>query len=107
MDGLVNSGSFTRQNRLVQAINGGLSLGGRGLVVASEHLFSGSIDLKLCDDNVGGVDTEVDSGSVDLILGQFIDGNSVLGTEDVDNLSFDTLVASGEYLDFIVLLEGQ
>lgn len=84
-----------------------LALGGLlGLGAALDELVAVLVGLELGDDNVGGVDSDLNSLAVDLLASDLLDVDDILGTGDEGDLSFLRLVLSVGNDDLIVLTDG-
>ena len=63
--------------------------------------------LDLGDGDVGRVDRDLVGGAVGLVLGELVDVDHPLLSEDLDDLSFAALACSAHHYDFIVLADGE
>ena len=64
------------------------------------------VELELGDDNLGGVDTDVDGGAVHLLAGDALDVDDPLLAVHLDNLALATLEATPHNLNLVVLADG-
>ena len=84
--------------RSLVLIRGGASLG-----LAIEERLAVLIEAELGDDDLGGVDADVDGGAIDLLAGDALDVDHPLLAVDLDHLAFAALVGAAYYLDLVVL----
>lgn len=64
------------------------------------------VGLELGDDNVGRVETDLNSLAVDLLAGDLLDVDDVLGARNEDDLSFLGLMLTVGNDDLVVLADG-
>ena len=84
-----------------------LALGGLlGLRAALDEGIAVLIGLELGDDNVGRVDSDLDSLAIDLLASELLDVDNILSAGDEEDLSFLRLVLSVGNDDLIVLTDG-
>ena len=64
------------------------------------------VDLELGDDNLGGVDTDVDGGAVHLLAGDALDVDHPLLAVHLDNLARATFEATPRDSHLVILADG-
>lgn len=80
-------------------MHGGL----RSAVLALEDGLAILVELSLGDDDVGGVDTDRDGGTVDLLAGDAVDVDNPLLTVDLDDLTLTALEGTTNNHDLVIL----
>ena len=84
-----------------------LALGGLlGLGAALDEGITVLIGLELGDDNVGGVDSDLNSLTVNLLAGDLLDVDDILGARNEGDLSFLGGMLSVGNDDLVVLADG-
>ena len=93
---------------LVDDVAGHLALALADLhaVLSVKDILSGLVHFKLGDDNVGGVDADVDGLAVGLVSGAALDVDNVLLTVALDNLSLLSLEATAQHLHLVIDSDG-
>jgi hypothetical protein len=81
-----------------------LSLG-LGAVLALEDGLAVLVQVKLGDDNLGGVDADGDSGTVDLLAVDTLNVDDPLAAIDLDDLALTTLVGATNDQDLVILAD--
>ena len=64
------------------------------------------VELDLGNNNVGGVDTNGDGGTVDLLAGDAVDVDNPLLTVDLDDLTLTALEGTTNDHNLIILADG-
>ena len=100
--GLVNNSHGVGLGGVLLALGGSLL----SLAAAIDESISVLVGVELGDDNVGRVDSNLNSLSIDLLARDLLDVDDVLGAGDQSDLSFLGLMGSVTDQDLVVLADG-